>query len=106
MTGGSRTNDGYPSRDALNKSSVTVQSDKNDKRGFRFCLKYRKYALPLEGHCSIRFHSTSERGITLNLCAKTANPCAGVLRDTVMSERGPTVVHCGAWLATDAPVSY
>jgi hypothetical protein len=39
MTGGSRTNDGYPSRDALNKSSVTVQSDKNEKRGFRFCLK-------------------------------------------------------------------
>ena len=39
MTEGSRTNDAYPSRDALNKSSVTVQSDKNDKRGFRFCLK-------------------------------------------------------------------
>ncbi len=49
---------------------------------------------------------TDERVLPLNQRAIVTNYRAGLLRDTVMSERGPTVVHSRAGLATDAPVAF
>jgi len=97
--------------DSISGSTLDVWSPSNNTKRARRCLA-QKYGVIRSDHIEVALtsldsansilrlsiekpcYNSYERGITLNLCAKTANPCAGVLRDTVMSERGPTVVHC------------
>ena len=74
----------------MTQQKLHTPEDGNYNRAFERKSEYRirlvawLFALLLNDHRSIRIHGISERGISLNLCAKTANPCVGALRDTVI----------------------